>query len=159
MIRTIKGNVLDHPTGLIVHGCNCQGIMGGGVAAQIAHRWPHVEQAYIKEKVEMGLFLGTIIPVEVEPFKIIVNAMTQEEGGNFHPVRSYAVDYSAVADCFERVVDLHSQIMHNTSGRNLPIVFPQIGAGIAGGNWVIVRTIIDEIVPDSIEKIEYIYAP
>lgn len=155
MFTTIHGDVLSHPTGLIVHGCNCMGIMGGGVASQVRLQYVRAYEDYHDAYDEEGLELGTIIPVEVEPFKFIVNAMTQHGCGGD---KRY-VNYEAVAQVFERTVELAYQIAERNAGRLLPIVFPQIGAGLAGGDWEIIKVIIDRTIPDDIEKILYIYQP
>lgn len=34
-IKYIKGSLLDTDAKIIVHGCNCQGVMGSGVAKQL----------------------------------------------------------------------------------------------------------------------------
>jgi O-acetyl-ADP-ribose deacetylase (regulator of RNase III) len=135
------------------------GHMGAGVAAQVAKRFPEVYTQYAFKHASEGLKLGEIQAVEVAPFKFIVNAMTQQSGGNYHPLRDRAVEYDAVADCFEKVVELQRMIADANSGRQLPIVFPQIGAGIAGGNWEIITSIIENVVPSDVEKILCIYAP
>jgi O-acetyl-ADP-ribose deacetylase (regulator of RNase III) len=153
MFTVIYGDVLSHPTGLIVHGCNCQGIMGGGVALQVRQQFPTVYQAYMAAHSLEELYLGNVIPVEVAPFKIIVNAMTQIDCTGRRDV-----DYEAIAKVFEKVVAM-VRVIAVTTGRTLPIVFPQIGAGIAGGDWEIIKVIIDRTIPDDIEAILYMYKP
>ena len=56
-IETIKGNLLDFPPhhpddpdryiGInnIAHSCNCQNVMGGGIAKQIKERYPQAYEA------------------------------------------------------------------------------------------------------------------
>ena len=48
MIKNINGNIFDSKANFIVHQVNCQGVMGSGVAAQVAERFPHVEKEYLK---------------------------------------------------------------------------------------------------------------
>lgn len=47
-IKIIEGNIFDSKANFIVHQTNCQGVMGSGVAAQVAQRFPHVEVEYRK---------------------------------------------------------------------------------------------------------------
>jgi len=166
MINTIEGNVLAVPKGIIVHGCNCQGVMGAGVALQIKNIYPAAYKVY-RDKYEsrsnpkpgdglqMGLQLGEITFAEVEPFKIIVNANTQYSCGGD---KRY-VDYEAVAQCFEKVERLARMIENTNSGKKLDIFFPMIGAGLAGGNWNIISTIIDETVSNDFNKTVVVYKP
>ena len=161
MIETRIGNVLDIPEGIIVHGCNCHGVMGAGIACQIKNRFPEAYKVY-RENHEShkhnvvpfgfsGLKLGEITHVEVAPFKIIVNANTQFDMGSD---KRY-VDYEAIAKCFEHVKQLAQTVASDNSGRKLDICFPLIGAGLAGGNWNIISTIIDETIGDDFNKILY----
>lgn len=62
MIRYIKGDLLETDAPVIVHGCNCQGVMGSGVAKQIKEKYFTVYEIYRKIYENQGLELGTIIP-------------------------------------------------------------------------------------------------
>lgn len=48
MIKIIEGNLFDSKANFIVHQVNCQGVMGSGVALQVAENYPHVEVEYNK---------------------------------------------------------------------------------------------------------------
>ena len=112
MISCKIGNVLDVKSGIIVHGCNCQGVMGSGIAREIKERFPIVFETYHSRPLRMG----EIIPVQLSETKWIVNAMTQYGFG--HGKRQ--VDYDAVANVFEKVVELAK-----TLPVQLPILFPK----------------------------------
>lgn len=150
MITEILGDALAHPQGLIVHGCNCQGVMGSGIALTVKQRYPSVYEAYKLAEANSGLHLGDIIPVVVGPRKWIVNAMTQHLYGG-----GRNVNYEAIARCFENLGAFAKTEMMN--GELPDIVFPLIGADRGGGNWKIISTIIDETLPDSVgfKKILY----
>lgn len=143
MISCKIGNVLDVKSGIIVHGCNCQGVMGSGIAREIKERFPIVFETYHSRPLRMG----KIIPVQLSETKWIVNAMTQYGFG--HGKRQ--VDYDAVANVFEKVVELAK-----TLPVQLPILFPKIGAGLGGGDWEIIAKIIDRTVPKEFEKQLYV---
>ena len=158
MIQVRKGDVLAVSTGLIVHGCNCQGVMGGGIALAIKNKYPNVYKAYRKTFETTGLKLGNIEVVSVtDPgavvadCKYIVNANTQD----FFGTSKRQVSYDAVADCFEKV-QLLAVRAEETLGYKLPVVFPAIGAGLGGGNWEIIERIIDQSVSNHFEKILYV---
>ena len=46
MINIVDGNILNCKEDIIVHQVNCQGIMGGGLAKQIANAFPKVNSKY-----------------------------------------------------------------------------------------------------------------
>ena len=154
MIQTTKGNVLSVTRGIIVHGCNCHGVMGGGIAKSIKAEWPGVFKAYRAYYEAYGLRLGEIIPVaspalarknprliarqwvanELPEDVIVVNAMTQYDYGR-DPDIVY-VDYDAVLATFAR-----SRILAKATG--LPVHFPLIGCGLANGKWDRVGPLIE----------------
>lgn len=152
MIEVRQGNALAQ-NGIIVHGCNCLGVMGAGIALQVRLQYPAVFDEYVKEHKTNGLKLGHIQVVEVAPEKWIVNAMTQQSTGGPRPV-----SYDAVARCFENVNAAAEQLEQQT-GKSHEIIFPQIGAGLGGGNWKIIETIIDQSVSDKFKKVLYLYKP
>ena len=48
MIKIVDGNLFDSKANFIVHQTNTQGVMGSGVALQVAEKFPHVETEYNK---------------------------------------------------------------------------------------------------------------
>lgn len=133
MINYVVGDLLGAPQKVIIHGVNCQGVMGSGVAAQIRKKWPIVFEQYALEHKAFGLKLGTIIPVETSDGKIIVNCVTQN---NFGRSGEQFVDYDAIKKCFNQIND-----KVNTWGVT-EIALPFIGAGLGGGDWNIIENII-----------------
>lgn len=145
-IITKQGNLLD-AKGIIVHGCNCRGVMGSGVALAIKNKWPHVFKSYrIAFESVQGLKLGSTQVCHLNDGVTVINAMTQESFGN-RGLRY--VNYEAVARCFDdvRVLARHLKV---------PVNFPLLGAGLGGGNWEIISTIIDQTLGDEIEKILWV---
>jgi O-acetyl-ADP-ribose deacetylase (regulator of RNase III) len=132
--REIKGDVLKSPDEYIMHGCNCQGVMGAGVALQIARKWPKVFESY-KHHCDVwndnpdGL-LGYFHAYKTnDSAHIIINAFTQLNTGSGKQV-SY--------DAIDKVTKKLNKLI--PSGKNLSM--PMIGSGLAGGDWEIIRTII-----------------
>ena len=119
------GDLLSVTSGIIVHGCNAQGVMGSGVAAAIAAKWPGCYKIYNRSK----LRLGSIIWYKVHDEQLyIANAITQEHYGN----DKVHLDYHALYDC-----------MIVIASQRLPIHMPLIGCGLAGGRWEIAKPIIE----------------
>ena len=48
MIKIKNGDLLKASEDILVHQVNIQGVMGGGIAKQIAEKYPKTEKAYIK---------------------------------------------------------------------------------------------------------------
>jgi len=134
MITYQDGNVLDAKEKIIVHGCNAKGVMGSGVAKAIRERWPGAYEAYRKQFEEKGLELGETIFYLTKENKIIVNAITQKDFGS---TGKRFVDYEAIKVALKEVDDMAKAL-------NYEIAMPQIGAGLGGGDWKKIETIIEE---------------
>lgn len=131
------GSLLDVTEGVIVHGCNCQGVMGSGVALAIKNKWPAVFSAYRRLYEKKGLFLGDILTVKSPDMPEglhVINGMTQETFGR--DGKQY-VDYDAVSQVFKRVAAY-------AKNKKLSIHYPKIGCGLGGGDWNIVSARIDK---------------
>lgn len=153
-MKVKTGSLLDVTNGIIVHGCNCQGRMGSGIALFIKNKWPDVYAAYAEEFRQRGLRLGQLVSVGGNSFAgqsdvlglsrltpqlpsglIAVNAMTQQYYGNDKSVRY--VDYDAVRECFRKIKMLALKA-------GVPVNFNLIGAGLANGKWDEIKLIVDE---------------
>lgn len=152
MIEYVQGNLLDAPAGsIIIHGCNCQGVMGSGVAKAIRDRWPGAYEAYKAHERDWGLWLGEFSLYETDTGCLVVNAYTQDEFGK--DGRRY-VDYEAITRSFDAVAKI--RVSQALGGKEYgTVAFPKIGAGLGGGNWEIISTIIDQTVPSHIRKVCY----
>lgn len=134
-------NIITAEEPLIIHGCNCQGVMGSGVALAIRNRWP---LAYEKYK-EQWVFKG-ILPLGVAQFieckdklgtKWIGNCMTQEYYGRVEGTQYCS--YEAIEKCLV-------EIRRFCKDENLDsFAMPKIGCGLGGGDWNIVSKIIEKV--------------
>jgi len=129
-----QGNLLEAPQRVLVHGTNNKGVMGSGVARQIRSRWPNVYEVYALKHKVFGLDLGDVIPVATLDGKIIVNAVTQDGFGR--DGQRY-VDYAAIERCFEVIND------RVQSWEVSEVAMPRIGAGLGGGDWSVIESIIN----------------
>lgn len=120
---------------VIAHRCNCMHIMGGGLAAQIKRQFPEAHAADLATPAGARSKLGTcslaVIPTGSGPVHV-VNAYTQ-----FGPSvgAGVDVDYDAVRGCMRWLKARYS---------GCRIGLPMIGAGLAGGDWGRIRSIIAE---------------
>jgi O-acetyl-ADP-ribose deacetylase (regulator of RNase III) len=147
MIRVHVGNLLSVEQGIIVHGCNAQGVMGSGVAAAIRSKYPGAYTSYKLQEETIGLNLGDVAwygHLDADVSVMVANAITQEYfGGN-----ERHADYYAIRMAFRKINIMSAFI----TGGALEVNFPLIGCGLANGKWEIVSRIIDETIPDSIGK-------
>lgn len=144
MIRRKFGDLLHEvKEGIIVHGCNAQGRMGGGIALQVKETYPQAYQAYRDHYEKYGLKVGEVIMVEVRPRLYIANAITQEFYG--WASDTVYVDYDGLQTCFEEISDIARL-------RKMDVHFPLIGCGLANGEWEIVSQRINAGLAPSIKR-------
>ena len=137
-IVTKTGNLLDITEGHIVHGCNAHGVMGSGVALAVKNLYPAAFEDYRQIHEDDGLVLGEAYPYMPTTTLVIWNAITQEGFGK--PYRNCS--YDAIQTCFEDIN--HAATETDDLGITQEIHIPMIGAGLGGGNWEIIREIIEQ---------------
>jgi O-acetyl-ADP-ribose deacetylase (regulator of RNase III) len=130
---------------VITHGCNCQGTMGAGIALQIKNRFP--QAAAIDRP---GAVPGTIAAVLLPEGLTVVNAYTQIHWGaasvqhrSKSPVNNYGEEmpdtqenrYRFIRSCMK---EIKKHFPHKRIG------LPLIGCGLAGGDWEVVKKIVEE---------------
>lgn len=166
MITTVEGNLIEAaPSGFTVHGCNAQGVMGAGFAAQIKDKYPDSAKYYFDicrqaDSAESILGQALMDPIRFKDMyhfgpdgMILVHGITQNMYGRNG---TRYVDYNAVRSVFETVAEFNEKI-HAWDGIYLPVRFPLIGCGLGGGNWSVVSAIIEETVPDYMTKELWLY--
>ena len=139
---------------VITHGCNCFSTMGAGIAPQMARAF-----GCDKFPLEIGMgtrgdynklgqidwrvntHTGATSEGDIFEFDLaVVNSYTQygfglnHEGGSARPL-----DYDALRLCMRK-------INHQFKGRHVGL--PKIGAKLAGGDWDIIKVIIQQELKD-----------
>jgi O-acetyl-ADP-ribose deacetylase (regulator of RNase III) len=145
MIKEIKGDLLDCEANVIIHCCNCQCIMGAGIAKQIAERYP--EAAAVDKKTRSGdeTKLGSFSYAKTSDGKTIVNLYGQYGLG--HGLRH--LDYEAFYSGLEKIANKCHATYMKDGGENIVVGLPKlIGCGLAGGNWSIVKAMIERVFKD-----------
>lgn len=140
-MKTVKGNLIDLAEAgefdIIVHGCNCFNLMGGGIAREIRARYPGAYEADCQTTAGDREKLGTYTRFNTGEF-IIVNAYTQFQISRGDDVFEY--------EAFLKILQtLSTQYPGKRFG------FPMIGAGLAGGDWAKIHEMI-RIFHDAIEN-------
>jgi O-acetyl-ADP-ribose deacetylase (regulator of RNase III) len=148
MITYKQGNLLDSDCKVICHQVNCQGVMGSGIAKEIRYRFPSAYQELRKSFLAGNNKLGNIDLVydydetseQIGNWVFICNMYAQE---NYLPRGVQHTDYEAFRACIHKLKDELSK--RNKNGESIKIGFPyKIGCGLGGGDWVIVRSIIEQ---------------
>lgn len=128
MLSIVQGDVFSalRPGDIFLHGCNCMGVFGSGIAKAVKNKWPEAYNAY-KTSVR-GYRLGEYSMIFIPHDNVfVVNALTQQFYGRDKSV--VYVNYSAVESIFVKIISLVESFMPNSR-----IVFPFVGAGTANGN-------------------------
>jgi O-acetyl-ADP-ribose deacetylase (regulator of RNase III) len=149
--KTIRGDLLQlAQTGkfdVIVHGCNCFCAMGAGIAKQIRDQFT---EAYVADKQtangdesKLGTYSSATVDIIVhitdgddnqrddQHSVTIVNAYTQ-----------YHWEGEGVLAEYDAIRKVFAQIKTEFPGKR--IGYPKIGAGLAGGDWDRISSIIND---------------
>ena len=118
MITYIEGDLFTCGIKALAHGCNCQGVMGAGIAAQFRARFPAMYERYRNLCAD-----GWFIPGEVMPWteqdRVVFNLATQARPG---------LD----AQPWMIAAAVGRMIMYGVRHRITEIAMPWIGTGIGG---------------------------
>ena len=132
---------LNNKFDAIIHGCNCFNTMGKGIAYTIRKVFPEAYEADKKTKKgdrnKLGDYSYAALNIKQKEL-FIINAYTQYDY-RITSQKSINVDYEAIRKVFTRI---------NKDFKGLHIGIPRIGAGLAGGDWDKIKTIINEVTPD-----------
>lgn len=157
---TVKGDLVErakqgHYTH-IIHGCNCNNVMGAGIAPQIAKAFEGVLEAdenfhvpvgdkerlgdYSYSWSELAADVEGGYPARGSNWVCVVNLYTQFGTGG-RRIGEPDVDYNAIEEGFK--------ILNTLLGDgDYKVGIPMIGAGLAGGDWVKIEEIINRVAPD-----------
>jgi O-acetyl-ADP-ribose deacetylase (regulator of RNase III) len=139
MIKIIDGNLFDSNANIICHQCNCQGVMGSGVAAEVKRRYPHVFQAYRKDYLDGKLKLGYVCFATAKPDQVIANMCGQNVFG--YDGNRYT-DYDGLKKCLDEVYE-YASFSYDVKPT---IAFPwNMACCRGGGDWNVVRRMIEDI--------------
>ncbi len=131
-------------SGIILHGVNCQGVMGAGIARALVSKYPEIFPRYAAlcatAKSPYHL-LGSIDVVNITDKLTIVNCFTQ----NFYGTKDRPpASYSAIHECLVSVTKtvLVNMMLEDYWGK---IYMPPIGCGLGGLEWTILDDILDYV--------------
>jgi O-acetyl-ADP-ribose deacetylase (regulator of RNase III) len=145
MIKYVKGDIFKGGDDVIVHGCNCICNMGAGIALQVQKYYPEAFEADKATKYgdesKLGTYSSWTGPNKFFPEKdiTIVNAYTQFSifKRDFRNSRFSKDDLFEYDHFGKLVVDIRNDF----EGKS--IAFPKIGAGLAHGDWELIKSMIN----------------
>lgn len=161
MITYKKGNLFDNLSedkkNVILHVCNDAGGFGSGFAGMTAKLYPSVQKAYFelanKGKYNNTLFkLGQVQFVKTKEDSNVVfgNLISQSvPGGHEFNINGQKIYYppfrpDSFRECMYRVVE-------KCQGKDLNIMSPLMGCGLAGGSKSVVFGIVEEVIQHYID--------
>ena len=155
MITEVKADILDlinkslenKALNVLVQSCNCQNVMGKGIAKAISTAYPEVARADNATKAGDKDKLGTYSYARVKENVVIANAYSQYNYGWLNPLDSNGrqTDYDALRKSLTAIRD-------DFTGRSThPVIFyvPKfIGQSLAKGDPEIIQPMVKEIFKD-----------
>lgn len=117
---------------IIPHICNDLGAWGAGFVLALSKKWAQPEMAY-RRLSKQELVRGTVQFIRVEKNVLVANMIAQHGiRSRFNPT---PIDYAALSVCLKEV----DHMAHSTASN---VHMPKIGAGLAGGDWDKIESII-----------------
>ena len=155
MITEIKADILDlinkssenKTLNVLVQQCNCQNVMGKGIAKAISTAYPEVARADNATQAGDRAKLGTYTYARVKENVVIANAYGQYNYGWLNPLDSTGrqTDYIALQKALTAIRDDFA----NESTQPVAFYLPRaIGSGLAKGNYNTIRNILEEVFKD-----------
>lgn len=139
-MKTITGNLLEIPVGLILHQVNCRGATGG-LAGVLRSKWPTQFDIYSRWccRFSEQQIAGTTLVGEAARGPYIAHVFGQRDPGS-------NTDMILVERALE---DLAAQITDHHALAGLPIYAPyKMGCGIGGGNWAQYSALLELFFPE-----------
>lgn len=133
MIKFESRDITSVERGIIVQGCNAQGVMGSGVAKAIRAKWPGVFADYKKlcDSVDTPAdLLGEVSLYSVPDLNLyVINGITQERYGTDKKV------YASVPAIRSVLIWAVVESAGLFPDQAIDIYLPRIGCGLGGLQW------------------------
>lgn len=167
MLKEIVGDIFDSDRNVIIHQCNCHGKMGGGIAKEIALRYPGAQSIDLHSLSFQASAKMSNFTLAIEDEKLIINLYSQENYGRTKRHTSYdamavglnkinllLTDYDKfmqengawfssfhAKSGYTFIVDTLAEYLRQKKFDKIGIPY-LLGCGLGGGNWSIVEAII-----------------
>ena len=141
-MKVVKKNLLDITEGIIGHSVNCSGVMGKGIALSLRNKYPIIYDKFIewsKPCIFTPDLLGCCQIIKVSPLLWVANLFTQVYYGKSSPYMNIC------HACYTSIGESIKQLLEIGKTNNRPIYIPKISSMNAGGNWEIIKMIIQDV--------------
>jgi O-acetyl-ADP-ribose deacetylase (regulator of RNase III) len=136
-------DIFEAQIDILVHQCNCFHTFGGGIARVIADKFPEAFDADLNTPKGDPKKMGTLSLARVNADRgsqidVIVNLYGQFKTSSSERMTSYDALDTGLRALEQRLVSKGKQ--------NMVVGVPyQLGSGLGGGNWNVVKTILSEV--------------
>jgi O-acetyl-ADP-ribose deacetylase (regulator of RNase III) len=149
-VKIFNGDITKCKADVIAHQVNCQFVMGGGVALAIRKKWPVVYNNYVEmgkqHKKPSNEWLGTCQIVKIDQNRYVANLFGQDDLGYSKCFTNYSALETALKELAWQVEYMGLKT----------IAFPWLmSCGLAGGDWNIVKPLIEKTFEDLDIEIQY----
>lgn len=139
-LTIIKQNILNINKGIIAHQVNTKGVMGAGLAKQIAEKYPTNYHAYRDVHLKNQLVMGGLVVTGINSNLYIANLVAQSNYGRDKQYTDY--QYLTLA--------LDKLFWYSCKLNLIPYIPYRLGCGLGGGDWSIVFQLISHRCPNAI---------
>ena len=139
MVHVIDGNLLESDCTVIGHQCNCQGVMGSGIALQVKQQLPGAYRAFAADRRRPEEKLGSLSVgfEEIGRFSAVFNLY-----GQLYYGRDPKVVYTRYPALKLAINQMLSETMKLGASMKVGLPF-NIGCGLANGDWPTVLAILE----------------
>lgn len=143
-MKTIQKDILTVDKGVIVQQVNMLGVMGAGLALQIAKKWPIVLTRYIGLLNRGFVSLGDVQLIHVSEHLFVANIFAQYGVGG--TTKENSTDLNALKKGFS-----YLSVFSVADNPDRTIYIPHgIGCGLGGGSWNKVLPLLETYLPHAV---------
>lgn len=137
MITITHGNLLDDDAAALVNPVNCDGVMPGGLARQVAARWPEILAPYAEDCRAGRIRMGQCTANATGDGRIIVQFPTMPHPGMAARLADIETGLKSLRALIEAAPDTYPSI-----------AIPGLGCGVGGLDWDDVCALIEQALAD-----------
>lgn len=142
-VYIVEGDLLKSDCNIIAHQANCKSTMGSGIAVQIKKLYPEACRAdhdfHLPPQKRLGKF--SVAKTYSQNGEILIgNLYGQYDYGTYQVQTNYAALENALTDFIEYIAKGPYTKLNTKIGLTY-----NIGCGLAGGDWTVVKEIIEKV--------------
>lgn len=154
----VKGDIFHHSENrinagqngshvIIPHVCNNINVFGGGFAADVAQRYPECKENFhlLGRNAKLG-HVQFVKTREDNKYKFSLNVANMiAQNKLIGPNNPRPLHYGALVYCMNQVRAYAVNLMKQPDSNRVEIHAPKFGSGLAGGNWLFIEELINDI--------------